>query len=78
MTVTCEVLEELSESFVGKCGPKTVPLWVCLDWCREGALRNTFDYEGDAEEQAKFGGKAAGNLIELAIMDIRGSVDVFG
>jgi hypothetical protein len=31
MTAPSEVREELAESFVGKRGPKTVPLWMCLD-----------------------------------------------
>ena len=40
MTVVCEVLEELSETFVGKRGPKAILLWVCLDRSPDGALRN--------------------------------------
>jgi hypothetical protein len=71
MTAQCEVLEELEESFIGKRGPKTVPLWVCLDRCPDGGLRNTFDYEVSPEEQEKFGGKAAGKIIELVISEIR-------
>ncbi len=71
MTAQCEVLEELEESFISKRGPKTVALWVYLDRCRDGALRNTFDYEVNAGEQEKFGGKAAGKIIELLISEIR-------
>jgi hypothetical protein len=71
MTVPCEVLEELVERFIGKHGPKTVPLWVCLDRSPAGALRNTFDYEVNGDEQEKFAGKAAGKIIELSISEIR-------
>jgi hypothetical protein len=71
MNVQCEVLEELSESFIGKRGPRTVPLWVCLDRGPGKTLRNTFDYEVNADEQEKFGGNAAGKIVELAITDIR-------
>jgi hypothetical protein len=71
MTVQCEVLEELTESFIGKRGPKTVPLWVCLDHCRDGALRNTFDYEVNADEQEKFTGKVVGSFVELIVTEIR-------
>jgi len=71
MTVQCEVLEELTESFIGKRGPKTIPLWVCLDRCRKCMLRNTFDYEVNPDEHEKFGGKATGKLIEIAISEIR-------
>jgi len=71
MTVPCEVLEELSESFIGKRGPKTIPLWVCLDRSSDGALRNTFDYEVNEDEQEKFAGKATGKIIEIAISEIR-------
>jgi hypothetical protein len=71
MTVSCEVLEELSESFIGKRGPKTIPLWVCLDRSPGGALRNTFDYEVNDNEKEKFAGKAAGKIIEIAISEIR-------
>jgi len=71
MIAQCEVLEELSESFVGKRGPKTIALWVCLDRSPEGALRNTFDYEVNADEQEKFAGKAARKLIEISISEIR-------
>lgn len=71
MTVFCEVLEELSESFIGKRGPRTIPLWVCLDRCADGALRNTFDYEVNADEQEKFAGKAARKTIEISISEIR-------
>ena len=71
MTVQCEVLEELTESFIGKRGPKNVPLWVCLDRCRDGALRNTFDYEVNADEQEKFTGKVEGSFVELIVTEIR-------
>jgi len=71
MTAPCEVLEELSESFIGKRGPKTIPLWVCLDRSAGGALRNTFDYEVNEDEQEKFAGKATGKIIEIAISEIR-------
>jgi len=36
MIVACEVLEELTESFVGKRGPRSIPLWVCLDRTPDG------------------------------------------
>jgi hypothetical protein len=71
MTVSCEVLEELTESFIGKRGPKTISLWVCLDRCPGRPLRNTFDYEVSDDEQEKFAGKATGKLIEIAISEIR-------
>jgi hypothetical protein len=71
MTVPCEVLEELTESFVGKRGPKTIPLWVCLDRSPGGALRNTFDYEVNEDEQEKFAGKASGKIIEISVSEIR-------
>lgn len=71
MTVLCEVLEELSESFIGKRGPRTIPLWVCLDRSADGALRNTFDYEVNDDEQEKFAGKAKGKLLEVSISEIR-------
>lgn len=71
MTTSCEVLEELSETFIGKRGPKTIPLWVCLDRSPSGALRNTFDYEVNDIEQEKFAGKAKGKLIEISISEIR-------
>ena len=71
MILSCEVLEELTESFIGKRGPKTVPLWVCLDRSPSNALRNTFDYEVNEDEREKFAGKAAGNIIELSISEIR-------
>lgn len=71
MTLPCEVLEELVESFIGKRGPKTVPLWVCLDRSAGVALRNTFDYEVNADEQEKFAGKATGKIIEISISEIR-------
>ena len=71
MTVPCEILEELVESFIGKHGPKTVPLWVCLDRSPGGALRNAFDYEVNPDEQEKFAGKATGKTIEIAISEIR-------
>jgi hypothetical protein len=70
MTLQCEVLEEVDEKFVGKRGPKMLRLWVCLDRSPGKTLRNTFDYEVTAEEQERFGGKAAGKLIELGISDI--------
>lgn len=70
MTLQCEVLEEAEESFVGKRGPRTIRVWVCLDRGPGKTLRNTFDYEITAEEQERFGGKAAGKLVELAISDI--------
>ena len=71
MIVPCEVLEELSETSVGKRGPKTIPLWVCLDRTPSDALRNTFDYEVNGDEHEKFSGKAAGKIIELSISKIR-------
>jgi hypothetical protein len=71
MTTSCEVLEELSETFIGKRGPKTIALWVCLDRSPSGALRNTFDYEVNDDEQEKFAGKAKGKLIEISISEIR-------
>ena len=71
MTVPCEVLEELTESFIGKRGPKTVALWVCLDRSASGALRNTFDYEVSDDEHEKFAGKATGKVVELSISEIR-------
>jgi hypothetical protein len=71
MTLVCEVLEEVNESFVGKRGPRIVRLWVCLDRGSGKTLRNTFDYVVTPEEQEKFGGKAAGKLVELAISEIR-------
>ena len=70
MTLPCEVLEEVEESFTGKRGPKIIRLWVCLDRSPGKTLRNTVDYEVSAEEQEKFGGKAVGKLVELAISDI--------
>jgi hypothetical protein len=51
MTISWEGLEEGTESFVGKRGPQTVPLWICLDRSPEGRLRNTFDCEVNADEQ---------------------------
>jgi hypothetical protein len=71
MIVPCEVLEELSERFVGKRGAKTIPLWVCLDCTPNDALRNTFDYEVNGHENEKFAGKATGKRIELSISEIR-------
>ena len=71
MTTSCEVLEELSETFIGKRGPKTIPLWVCLDRSPDGALRNTFDYEVNPDEQEKFAGKANRKIIEISISEIR-------
>ena len=63
MIVPCEVLEELTENFVGKRGPRSIPLWVCLDRTPDGgALRNTFDYEVNADEQEKLAGKVAADL----------------
>jgi hypothetical protein len=71
MIAPCEVLEELTEDFIGKRGPKTIALWVCLDRSPTGALRSTFDYEVTDDEQEKFAGKAKGKLIELSISEIR-------
>lgn len=71
MNVLCEVLEELTESFVGKRGPKTIPLWVCLDRSPGKPLRNTFDYEVSEEEHETLSGKVVGKTIELSISDIR-------
>jgi hypothetical protein len=65
------VLEEVTESFVGKRGPQTVPLWICLDRSPEGRLRNTFDYEVNADEQEKFGAKAGGKNVEIIVTEIR-------
>lgn len=71
MNVTCEVLAELMESFVGKRGPKTIPLWVCLDRSCGEQLRNTFDYEVSEEEHRTLSGKVVGKTIELSICEIR-------
>jgi hypothetical protein len=71
MIVPCEVLEELTENFIGKRGPKSIALWVCLDRSPTGALRNTFDHEVNDDEQEKFGGKATGKIIEILITEIR-------
>ncbi len=71
MNVVCEVLEELTESFVGKRGPKTIPLWVCLDRSPGKTLRNTFDYEDSEEEHGTLSGKVVGKTIELSINEIR-------
>ena len=70
MTLVCEVIEEVDESYVGKRGPRIVRLWVCLDRGPGKTLRNTFDYEVTAEEREKFGGKAVGKFVELAISEI--------
>jgi hypothetical protein len=70
MIAICEVLEETTESFVGKRGLVNVYLLVCLDRTPQGWLRNTFDYELTAEEKEKFTGKARGKTLELAIQDI--------
>ena len=72
MIVPCEVLEELTENFVGKRGPRSIPLWVCLDRTPDGgALRNTFDYEVNADEQEKLAGKVAGGFVEIIVTEIR-------
>jgi hypothetical protein len=34
-------------------------------------LRNTFDYEVNADEQEKFGGQATGKTVEISISEIR-------
>src|SRR5438445_10248081 len=72
MKVSCEVLEELTESFMGKRGPRTMLLWVCLDRTPNGgALRNTFDYEVSAYEEEKLAGKVLGGFVELMVTEIR-------
>jgi hypothetical protein len=70
MTLVCEVIEEVDEAYISKRGPKKIRLWVCLDRGPGKTLRNTFDYEVTGEEQEKFGGKAVGKLVELAITEI--------
>jgi hypothetical protein len=71
MTLRCEVLEELKESFIGKRGPKTISLWVCLDRGPGPTLRNTFDYEVNDDEHEKFAGKATGKIIDVSVSEIR-------
>ena len=74
MKVACEVLEEVTESFVRKCGPRRMLLWVCLDRTADGgASRNTFDYEVSAHEQEKLAGKVVGGFVELTVTEIRPS-----
>lgn len=45
MIATCEVLEEVTESYEGRRGKVMLYMIVCLDRSPEGRLRNTFDYE---------------------------------
>jgi hypothetical protein len=71
MIVPCEVLEEVSEDFIRKRGPKTIRLWLCLDRTSGGALRSTFDYEVNADEQERFSGKVVGGFVELVVTEIR-------
>ncbi len=70
MTATCEVIEEVTESFQGKRGKVDLRLLVCLDRTPAGKLRNTFDYVLTEEEYAKHKGKAAGQSVQLAITEI--------
>jgi hypothetical protein len=71
MMVQCEVLQELTEDFLSKRGPRSIPIWVCLDRSPVGALRNTFDYEVNGDEHEKFAGKVTGKIVELSISEIR-------
>jgi hypothetical protein len=71
MKVICEVLEEVTESFDGKRGPKSVAVWVCLDRDPEEILLTTFDYELNPGEHEKFWGGAKGKSIEICITEIR-------
>lgn len=70
MTATCEVIEEVTESFQGKRGKVDLRLLVCLDRTPAGKLRNTFDYVLSEDEYTKHKGKAAGQSAQLAITDI--------
>lgn len=70
MTATCEVIEEVTESFQGKRGKVDLRLLVCLDRTPAGKLRNTFDYVLTEEEYTKHKGKAAGQSVQLAITEI--------
>ena len=70
MIATCEIIEEVTESFQGKRGKVDLRLLVCLDRTPTGKLRNTFDYVLSEDEYKKHNGKAAGQKVELAITDI--------